>query len=108
MIDVHTHLNDEKLFAISEQIVAKLVQNGISKVIVPSCDKNLLDASDDEIKGLEKLPETLEEALEIAKKSDFVKSIINANTLDSFFRSLEEDIVDYYDPNKNFKRWITF
>ena len=39
MIDVHTHLNDEKLFAISEQIVAKLVQNGISKVIVPSCDK---------------------------------------------------------------------
>ena len=23
-------------------------------------------------------------------------------------RSLEEDIVDYYDPNKNFKRWITF
>ena len=52
--------------------------------------------------------ETLEEAIEIAKKSDFVKSIINANTLDSFFRSLEEDIVDYYDPNKNFKRWITF
>mgnify|MGYP000014152365 FL=1 len=51
---------------------------------------------------------TLEEAIEIAKKSDFVKSIINANTLDSFFRSLEEDIVDYYDPNKNFKRWITF
>ncbi len=76
--------------------------------LVPSCDKNLLDASDDEIKGLEKLPETLEEAIEIAKKSDFVKSIINANTLDSFFRSLEEDIVDYYDPNKNFKRWITF
>ena len=41
MIDVHTHLNDEKLFGISQHIIKNLEIQCISKVVVPSCDKQM-------------------------------------------------------------------
>ena len=43
MFDIHTHLNDEKLFGISESIVKDLNNFGITKVIVPSCDKKMCE-----------------------------------------------------------------
>ena len=42
MIDVHTHLNDDKLFNQSVQIIKELPKHNISKVIVPSCDKKMI------------------------------------------------------------------
>ena len=43
MFDVHTHLNDDKLFGISDRIVKDLKNFGIEKVIVPSCDKKMCE-----------------------------------------------------------------
>lgn len=56
--------------------------------LMPSCDKNLFDISEAEVKelGIEKLPETLTEALEFAKNSDFIKAIIPEVTLSSFLK----------------------
>lgn len=42
MIDVHTHLNDEKLFSQSDKILKELSQYNINKVIVPSCDRIMI------------------------------------------------------------------
>ena len=43
MFDVHTHLNDDKLFEISDQIIKELGSHNIKKVIVPSCDRVMCD-----------------------------------------------------------------
>lgn len=39
MFDIHTHLNDDKLFNISDEIISDLKNANIEKVIVPSCDR---------------------------------------------------------------------
>ncbi len=39
MLDVHTHLNDDKLFNNLNQVLLDMQKNNIKKVIVPSCDK---------------------------------------------------------------------
>ena len=39
MFDVHTHLNDDKLFENAEGFVSELKSVNVKKVIVPSCDK---------------------------------------------------------------------
>ena len=39
MLDVHTHLNDDKLFNNLNQVISDMQNNNIKQVIVPSCDK---------------------------------------------------------------------
>ncbi len=73
-------------FALALVIAAGL--DGIEKKLSlpPAVDKDLYQASKEELVALESLPKHLGEALDIAKKSDFVQCIIPALTLDSFVR----------------------
>ena len=60
-------------------------------------DKNNIDS-----KAVESLPSSLEEALEIAKESDFLKRVIPESVLSSYFEEKEKEIAscksasDYY------------
>jgi glutamine synthetase len=60
-------------------------------------DKNNIDSN-----AVESLPSSLEEALEIAKKSDFLKRVIPESVLSSYFEEKEKEIAicksasDYY------------
>ncbi|MCR5218730.1 glutamine synthetase family protein [Treponema sp.] len=56
--------------------------------LMPSCDKNLFEITEKEVAalGIEKLPASLNDAIELAKKSQFVKDIIPEVTLNAFFK----------------------
>lgn len=51
MFDVHTHLNDDKLFDDSARIIDELGNYGIDRVIVPSCDKAMCEKTLELIKN---------------------------------------------------------
>jgi len=59
---------------------------GISqkRELAPSKDINLFNASKEELAGLETLPVSLNDALKLAAKSSFVKSVLPAATLKGF------------------------
>ena len=75
MFDVHTHLNDDKLFKDSSKIINELKNFGIDKVIVPCCDKVMC-----------------ERALELIKKENVFAALgihpSNANQFDEYVANL--------------------
>ena len=62
-------------------------------VLPPSTDLNLFNASLEDVKNLKKLPASLSEAVEAARKSDFTDRIFPKLLID-FFNSPENDITD--------------
>ena len=49
-------------------------------------------ASDEILKNIDTLPESLEEALSIAKNSDFIKEIIGQEVLDRYIELKESEL----------------
>lgn len=55
-------------------------------------NENLYTASDEILKNIDTLPESLEEALSIAKNSDFIKEIIGQEVLDRYIELKESEL----------------
>ena len=58
----------------------------------PSVDLDLYSANEEQTKKLEQLPTSLNEALECAEKSEFVKSIVSEQTLKSYIQEKSADM----------------
>ncbi|MBQ5383413.1 MAG: glutamine synthetase [Treponema sp.] len=58
----------------------------------PSVDLDLYSANEEQTKKLEPLPTSLNEALECAEKSEFVKSIVSEQTLKSYIQEKSVDM----------------
>ena len=67
--------------------------DGIEKKmeLPPAVDLDLYTADKKATSGLETLPETLNEALDLAKDSQFVKSVISGQTLESYIQEKAND-----------------
>ena len=63
--------------------------DGIEKKmpLMPPENKNLLEMPENELKHLERLPASLKEALDLAKNSKFVQSVIPELTLNTFIQT---------------------
>ena len=63
--------------------------DGIEKKmpLMPPENKNLLELPESELKHLERLPSSLKEALDLAKNSKFVQSVIPELTLNTFIKT---------------------
>ena len=74
-------------FALALLIAAGL--DGIEKKmpLMPPENKNLLEMPESELKHLERLPASLKEALDLAKNSKFVQSVIPELTLNTFIQT---------------------
>ena len=55
-----------------------------------SVDLNLFDAPKDVLERMERLPSSLEEALDLAQKSEFVASVLPKETIDRFIQAKRE------------------
>lgn len=64
-------------------------------------NENLYTLDEEKLKDIEVLPETLEEALDIAKNSEFIRSIIGSDVLDRYIE-LKEIEADQY--NKSIEK----
>ena len=47
-------------------------------------DKNMFTAGEAALEGIDRLPRSIEEAREIAYKSDFIKNILPQSVIDSY------------------------
>ena len=60
-----------------------------------SVDKNLYTLSEEELKEIEKIPHTLEEAIKIAQNSEFVKEVLGEELLNKYIELKECEIREY-------------
>ena len=58
-------------------------------------NENLYTTSDEVLNNIEKLPESLEEAINIAKNSEFIKDIIGEEVLKRYIELKEIEIKEY-------------
>lgn len=61
------------------------------KTLEPATNYNLYEVDPSKIEGIKQLPSTLKEALEYAKKSDFVKQVLAPITLKKYLAIKEEE-----------------
>ena len=66
------------------------IENSIK--LPEAINENLYTASDEILKNIDTLPESLEEALSIAKNSDFIKEIIGQEVLDRYIELKESEL----------------
>lgn len=66
------------------------IENSIK--LPEAINENLYTASDEILKNIDKLPESLEEALNIAKNSSFIKDIIGEEVLEKYIELKENEI----------------
>ena len=66
------------------------IENSIK--LPEAINENLYTAGDDILKNIDTLPESLEEALSIAKNSDFIKEIIGQEVLDRYIELKESEL----------------
>lgn len=66
------------------------IENSIK--LPEAVNENLYTASDEILKNIDKLPENLEEALSIAKNSQFIKNIIGEELLEKYIELKESEI----------------
>ena len=69
------------------------IENSIK--LPEAINENLYTAGDDILKNIDTLPESLEEALSIAKNSKFIKEIIGQEVLDRYIELKENEIREY-------------
>ena len=69
------------------------IENSIK--LPEAINQNLYTAGDDILKNIDTLPESLEEALSIAKNSKFIKEIIGQEVLDRYIELKENEIREY-------------
>jgi len=58
---------------------------------VPAFDANLYEVDEDKLKDLDKIPENLGEAIELARGSEFIRRVLPAETIDKFLSSKEKE-----------------
>lgn len=70
-------------------LVIRAGLEGIAKQLqlAPAFDANLYEATPDQIKGIEQIPENLGVAIELAGKSDFIKGVLPQKTIDKYLSS---------------------
>ena len=80
------------------------IENSIK--LPEAVNENLYTVSDDILKNIDKLPENLEEALSIAKNSEFIKNIIGEEVLERYIELKESEIRENLnaDYKENIKR----
>ena len=66
-----------------------IIESGLEGIeknmeLPPAVDLDLYKATEEELKGLDKLPSSLNEALDLVEKSDFVKSVFPLHVVESF------------------------
>ena len=66
-------------------------------------NENLYTASEATLRNIDRLPESLEEALDIAKNSDFIKSIIGSDILERYISLKKYEIDKYIESNNKEK-----
>lgn len=66
-------------------------------------NQNLYTVNEELLNHIDKLPESLEEALDCAKNSEFVKSIIGDEILDKYIKLKEEEVKEYNNSNEKEK-----
>lgn len=82
---------------ISFALIIKAGLDGIklNTPLPPSLDKNLFNVDEEIIKDIDSLPISLKSAIELAKKSDFIKTVIAKNILDKYL-SIKENLWNEY------------
>ena len=61
------------------------------RVLCPPSNFNLYTASEEQLKGIDMLPSTLERAVEAARESEFVHSALPRRTIDSFLEVKQDE-----------------